>query len=275
MQRIRERSKVLWAILASLLVHVVVALSLATFGGAFAPATPVEEKPVELTIVDLSATPPPVAANPSFMETDESKRSAEPPKEKTFESNANSVAASKLPPTGRDPLPTQEGRELPFVQTETHPSSLASEGAKPQPTPPPPELKSTPEPSPSATPTPKASETPRTTPTPVPVSTPEPEQFAMLTATPPPPLREPEDGDYAGSGHRRIHADAFASSATRTACVFLSSAERTNAHQRPDRKKRRLLSRRRGDAARPLQEAGLGCDRLALVFLYEEEDSTW
>jgi outer membrane biosynthesis protein TonB len=194
MQRIGERSKVLWAVLASLLVHVVVALSLATFGGAFATATPVEEKPLELTIVDLSTKPPPVSSNPQFMETDESKRAAEPPKEKTFESNANSIAASKLPPTGRDPLPTQEGRALPFVQTETHPSSLASKGAKPQPTPPPPELKSTPAPAPSATPTPKASETPRptSTPTPVPVSTPEPEQFAMLTATPPPPLREPE-----------------------------------------------------------------------------------
>jgi outer membrane biosynthesis protein TonB len=181
MERTRERSKVLWAILASLLVHVVVAFSLATFGGAFAIATPVEEKPVELTIVNLSTTPPPVAPNPSFMETDESKRSAEPPKEKTFESNANSIAASKLPPTGRDPLPTQEGRDLPFVQTETHSSSLASEGARPQPTPPP-ESKSTP----------KASQTPKSTPTPVPLSTPKPEQFAMLTATPPPPLREPE-----------------------------------------------------------------------------------
>ena len=143
MRRIREKSKVLWAILASLLVHVVVALSLASFGGAFARATPVEEKPLELTIVDLSAKPPPVASNPPFMETEEAKRSAEPPKEKTFESNANSIAASKLPATGQDPLPTQEGRDLPFVQMETHPSSLASEGSRPQPTPPP-ELKSTP-----------------------------------------------------------------------------------------------------------------------------------
>ena len=74
MQRLREKSKVLWAILASLLFHLVVALSLATFGGAFARATPVEEKPVELTIVDLSAKPPPAAANPAFVETDEAKQ---------------------------------------------------------------------------------------------------------------------------------------------------------------------------------------------------------
>jgi outer membrane biosynthesis protein TonB len=194
MQERRERAKVLWAILASLLVHVMVAFSLAAFGAAFAPVLPPEEQPVELTIVDLSATPPPVAVapNPQFMETEEAKRSAEPPKEKTFESNANSIAASKLPPTGQAPLPTQEGRELPFVQTETQPSSLANDGARPQPTPPPPELKSTPAAISSPTPAPKASETPPSTPTPPPVATPEPEQFAMLTATPPPPLRETE-----------------------------------------------------------------------------------
>ena len=179
--------------LASLLVHIVIALSLATFGGAFATATPMEEKPVELTIMDLSATPPPVvAANPQFVETDESKRSAEPPKDETFESNANSVAASKLSPTGNAPLPTQEGRELPFIQTETHPSSLASEGQNAQPTPPPPQLKPAPSATPAQTPAPRASEAPKITPTPDPLTTPEPERFAMLTATPPPALREPE-----------------------------------------------------------------------------------
>ncbi len=53
-------------------------------------------------MVDLSATPPPsVRANPPYMETDPAKESAEQPKEKTFESNANSIAASTLPATGR------------------------------------------------------------------------------------------------------------------------------------------------------------------------------
>ena len=78
---------------------------------------------MELTIVDLSAKPPPWPQILQFIETDEAKRSAEPPKDKTFESNANSIAASKLPATGQDPLPTQQGRDLPFIQTETHPSS--------------------------------------------------------------------------------------------------------------------------------------------------------
>ena len=93
----------------------------------------------------------------------------------------------------RTPLPTQQGKDLPFIQTWRRiTSSLASRGRRPQPTPPPPELKSTPEPSPPATPH-RELRRPRATPTPVPVTTPEPEQLAMLTATPPPPIREPEE----------------------------------------------------------------------------------
>src|SRR5437870_12966604 len=82
MDRKQEARKVLWAFLAALFIHLVVAYSLATWGGIFSPALPVSEKPVELTIVDLS-TPPPIAPkNSVFMETDESKQSAEQPKEK-------------------------------------------------------------------------------------------------------------------------------------------------------------------------------------------------
>src|SRR5437867_3704483 len=98
LDRKQELRKVLWAFLAALLIHLVVAFTLAAFGGVFTPAMPVEEKPLELTIVDL-ATPPPVAPkNAAFTETDESKQVAAP-KEKTFESNANSIGASQLPVT--------------------------------------------------------------------------------------------------------------------------------------------------------------------------------
>ncbi len=85
--REHDARKVLWALLAALFIHLVVAYSLAVFGGVFSPALPVEEKPVQLTFVDLP-TAPLVPKNSAFIETDESKQSAEPPKEKTFESNA-------------------------------------------------------------------------------------------------------------------------------------------------------------------------------------------
>ena len=96
------------------------------------PALPVEDKPVELTMVDLSATPPPAAPqDPPFMETDPSRRNRRRSRRsKTFESNANSIAASKLPATGDVPLPTQEGKDRPFVNLETHESSLADRGSK-------------------------------------------------------------------------------------------------------------------------------------------------
>ncbi|MEP6699343.1 MAG: hypothetical protein ABJB09_06390 [Verrucomicrobiota bacterium] len=178
MERMTQRRKIGWAILASLLLHLIVAFSLAAFGGAFADTPPEEDKPVELTIVDLSATPPPIApTNPPFMQTEPSKESAEKPKEQTFESNANSIAASNQPATGDAPVPSQEGKERPYVNLETHDFSLPSEGSKPQP-----ESSSTvaPRPPPSATP--------------VSVATPEPEQFAMLTATPPPPIK-PEEAE--------------------------------------------------------------------------------
>ena len=170
MDRKQEARKVLWAFLAALFVHLVVAYSLATWGGIFSPALPVSEKPVELTIVDLSTPPPIVPKNSAFMETDESKQSAEQPKEKTFESNANSIAASQLPAAGGIPLPSQQGKDRPSVDLETHQYSLANEGAQPRPSAAPQE-------------SPRPSEAPQ----PTPIS--EAEQFAMLRSTPTPAVR--------------------------------------------------------------------------------------
>jgi outer membrane biosynthesis protein TonB len=96
---------------------------------------------------------------------------AEPPKEKTFESNANSIAASQLPATGEAPLPSQQGKDRPFVDLETHPYAPEMKGAIPQP---------------SAAPQEKAK--PAETPQPAPLTA--AEQFAMLTARPT-PLAEP------------------------------------------------------------------------------------
>src|SRR5436190_10319208 len=121
MEQTKQYRTVGLAILISLFLHLVIGYSLAAFGGAFTPALPIEDKPVELTIVDLSASPPPlVPKNPPFMETAPSRQTAEKPKEQTFESNANSVAASKLPATGDLPLPSQDGNDRPGVDREAH-----------------------------------------------------------------------------------------------------------------------------------------------------------
>jgi len=165
-----DARKVLWALLAAIFIHLVVAYLLAVWGGVFSPTAPIEEQPVQLTFVDLPQAPL-VPKNSAFMETDESKASAKPPKDKTFESNANSIAASELPATGEAPLPSQTGKDRPFVDLETHPHSLQMNGAQPEPSV-----------MPQENPTPAAAPQPTVQPAPLTAA----EQFAMLTARPTP-----------------------------------------------------------------------------------------
>jgi len=121
---------VLWALLAAIAIHFAAAFLLAAFSGFFSPSVPMPEQPVELTFVDLSPTSL-VPKNSAFVETDESKKAPEP-KEKTFESNANSIGASELAATGELPLPSQAGKDRPLMDFETNPYSLETKGAQPQ-----------------------------------------------------------------------------------------------------------------------------------------------
>jgi len=155
-----ETRTVLMALLVAILIHLLVAFFLAAFGGVFSPATPIEDKPAELTLVDLAPTAP---KNSAFVETDESKKAPEP-KEKTFESNANSIGASELAAAGELPLPSQTGKDRPFMDLETHQHTLETQGAQAQPSAAPQE-------------SPNPSTAPQTEPAPVTAA----EQFAMLT----------------------------------------------------------------------------------------------
>src|SRR6266513_4418405 len=175
-----ETRTVLLALLAAILIHLLVAFFLAAFGGVFSPAAPVEDKPAELTLVDLS----PASKNSAFVETDESKKAPEP-KEKTFESNANSIAASELAAAGELPLPSQSGKDRPFMDLETHQHSLETKGAQPQPSAAPQE-----NPSPSAA--------PQTQPAPVTAA----EQFAMLTQQATPPVEKSVTSPQTQSAYR-------------------------------------------------------------------------
>ena len=170
----KQGRKLGFAILVSLILHLAVGFSLAAFGNISAPAIPPDETPTELTLMDLSPAPE-KEKNPQFVDIEKSKESAEKPKEQTFESNANSIAASQLPATGDLPLPSQDGKDLPTRDLETHDFSLQTQGSMPQPQQPTPaEAKPSPPP-------------PATSPTP------EPEQLAMLRSTPPPPIKAPDE----------------------------------------------------------------------------------
>ena len=200
MQPRSERQKNLWAVFLSLLLHLVVGVSIASFGDKLQPSLPEDEKPVELTIVHVAPmpTPPTGPKNTPFIDTTEQTETKEEPKEKTFESNANSIAASELPALGIAPIPTQEGKELPTMDLKNRQHSLDVEGAQAQPV-------SLPAPAPSITPqatpqptqptaTPSPSATPPSTPQPTPTPTPTPnaDLLAMFRASPPPTARTPE-----------------------------------------------------------------------------------
>jgi outer membrane biosynthesis protein TonB len=129
----QDARTVFWALLAAILIHLIVAVLLAAFSGFFTPSLPAPEKPVELTFMDLS--PASASKNSAFIETDESKKAPEP-KDKTFESNANSIGASELAAAGEMPLPSQEGKDRPLMDFETNPHSLDSKGAQAQQKPP-------------------------------------------------------------------------------------------------------------------------------------------
>jgi outer membrane biosynthesis protein TonB len=200
MQPRSERQKILWAIFLSLLLHLVVGVSIASFGDKLQPRLPEDEKPVELTIVDLAPTaaPAPAPKNTPFIDTTEQTATKEEPKEKTFESNANSVAASELPALGIAPIPTQEGKQLPTMDLTSRQHSLEQEGAQPQPSsqpssPPVPSTTphTTPQPTATQSPTATPSPTPQATPTPKPTPTPNADLLAMFRASPPPTARTP------------------------------------------------------------------------------------
>ena len=194
MQPRTERQKVLWAIFLSLLLHLVVGVSIASFGDKLQPSLPEDEKPVELTIVDLAPMPTPSTApkDTPFIDTTEQTETKEEPKEKTFESNANSIVASELPALGTAPIPTQEGKELPTMDLKNRQHSLEQEGAQPQPSSrpaPAPSITQRATPQPTATQTPTA--TPSSTPQPTPTPTPSADLLAMFRASPPPTARTP------------------------------------------------------------------------------------
>lgn len=124
----QDARMILWALLAAILIHLIVAFLLAAFSGFFSPAPPTPEKPVELTFMDLS--PASASKNSAFIETEDKK--APEPKDKTFESNANSIGASELAATGEMPLPSQTGKDRPLMDFESNPYSVDSKGAQAQ-----------------------------------------------------------------------------------------------------------------------------------------------
>ena len=171
----RDRRTVWWAVLASIGLHLLIGLSLAAFSSRQTDFEMTEETPPpQLTLLEVAeSTPPPLVSKHAPMITvDETRKSAETPKEKTFEANENSIAAAEKAAATDNQLPGQNGKERPFMNLDEHDYSLATQGATPQP-------KTLPSATPKNEPTPQETK-PSSTPTPP------PEELALLTQTPTP-----------------------------------------------------------------------------------------
>src|SRR5262245_2836141 len=114
----RDRRRVWWAVLASIALHLLIGLSLAAFSSRqTAFELQAEAPPPQLTILPVDEpTPPPLVPKHAPMITvDESRKSTEAPKDKTFEANENSIAAAEKAATIDNQLPGQDGKERPFM----------------------------------------------------------------------------------------------------------------------------------------------------------------
>ena len=172
----RDRRKVWWAVLASIVLHLLLGLSLAAFGGKRQEIVLEEPQVPQLTIMQepLPTPPPLVPKNAPTISVDPERKSAVKPTVKTFEANEDTVAAAEKAATTDSQLPGQDGKDRPFMNLEERENTFAKAGAAPQPTP-----SLAPTAAPTATPTPNETVPPV-------APTPAPDQFALLTQTPTP-----------------------------------------------------------------------------------------
>jgi TonB family protein len=203
-----DRKKIIYAIVGSLILHVIIILGsskvITLWPDVPPPEQKVDETPPQMTMLD---SPPPEEQQKQerqYLRTNDDQKTDQKPPDSMFESDKDTAAASEQPAKGEAPLPTQDGKDTkddlgfkneqysladqgqafstdPGRQAPSQPEQKEEkqEEAKPVETP-------TPTPPPTPTPTP----TPPPTPTPTPEIVPSDEQLAMLAPTPiPTPTR--------------------------------------------------------------------------------------
>jgi outer membrane biosynthesis protein TonB len=106
------------ALLFSLLIHLVSVLTVAWV--YIAERTP---PPEEITEIEITLVEPPASATPQFVDTDAPE--SEPPEQAAFQSDRNTAAAAPEAAQGDLPVPTQEGREEPFLDLQNTELAMA------------------------------------------------------------------------------------------------------------------------------------------------------
>ena len=190
-----KRKQVYLAVAGSVGIHLVVlfawALTVQWFPGAQASSSHppdqinlqvVEEKP-DVPPPRPEPIPPPPKPKFVFQDTADLPEASQAPKDAAFQSAQNTEAASELPVSGDQPLPTQKGRQVPQFAFDTHPFTPGDEGKSagenvPENMPPPVLATAPPPPRPVAKPTPV-----QTPPPPAPTAAADPRDLAMVTPT--------------------------------------------------------------------------------------------
>lgn len=113
------RRQVCWAAFLSLLAHAAVIVFMAWFYVVKSVPAPEPAEDIEITFI----APPADAPKPGFV--DSRAPEAPAPEQAVFESDRNTAAASPEKAQGAEPVPTQEGREQPFLEMDTTQLALA------------------------------------------------------------------------------------------------------------------------------------------------------
>jgi hypothetical protein len=168
-----NRKKVTLAVIGSLLLHLIFALSVVGYYTVFPPAPnppakETDDKLPELTLMDT----PPAQQKRQYVDTDDDQKTDKKPDDSQFESDKDTAAASEKEGKTPSPLPEQEGKNLEDLMFKNHDFSLDTKGTDFN--------------RESAKGGETAQSTPVPTASPTPASTPNPEELAMLTSTPTP-----------------------------------------------------------------------------------------
>ena len=126
-----DRKKIILAIVGSLVLHVIIILGsskvIALWPDVSIPPQKEDQSPPQLTMLD---TPPPDEQKQErqYLRTNEDQKTDQKPVDSMFESDKDTAAASEQPAKGDNPIPTQEGKELPDIGFKNERFSLADQG---------------------------------------------------------------------------------------------------------------------------------------------------
>ena len=126
-----DRKKIIYAIVGSLILHVIIILGsskvIALWPDVSPPEQKVDETPPQMTMMD---TPPPEEKKQErqYLRTNDDQKTDQKPADSMFESDKDTAAASEQPAKGDAPLPTQDGKETPDIGFKDEQYSLADRG---------------------------------------------------------------------------------------------------------------------------------------------------